>query len=257
MGLFDKVRDSVNEFLDKTDLDEKVVAGAKSVKEKVTEALDKTDLDEKVMAGVKSVKDTVTDAMDKSGLNEKIAAGTRTVMEKMDEVFHPDEEKKKLKDQTEKIRQEVESLKNVDISAKMREGAEAVTDAARNHAEAALDDLKKVEQGLNQMAKELKDKASDGLEQFKSAGNEVKEKLADVFEAGKKKAEETRKDAALAKFLADNGIEESAKKIETERADAVRNAAAETAEQVCNMAETDTAAAEKAEETCSAAAQHV
>ena len=175
----------------------------------------------------------------------------------MDEVFRPDEEKKKLKDQTEKIRQEVESLKNVDISAKMREDAETVTDAARNHAEAALDDLKKVEQGLNQMAKELKDKASDGLEQFKSAGNEVKEKLADVFEAGKKKAEETRKDAALAKFLADNGIEESAKKIETERANAVRNAATETAEKVCNVAEKVTDAAEKAEETVSAAAQNV
>ena len=42
-------------MLDKTDIDEKIVEGAKGLKEKVQGALDKTDIDEKVVEGAKGL----------------------------------------------------------------------------------------------------------------------------------------------------------------------------------------------------------
>ena len=50
-GLFGKVQD----VLDKTDIDEKIVGAAKDVKEKVQGVLDKTDIDDKIVDGAKSV----------------------------------------------------------------------------------------------------------------------------------------------------------------------------------------------------------
>ena len=65
----DALRGKVQELLDKTDIDEKIVAGAKGLKDKAQELLDKTDVDEKIVDGVKGaaakVKDFLTDGPEK------------------------------------------------------------------------------------------------------------------------------------------------------------------------------------------------
>ena len=50
-GLGDKIQG----ILDKTDIDEKIVEGAKDLKEKAQGLLDKTDVDEKIVDGAKNV----------------------------------------------------------------------------------------------------------------------------------------------------------------------------------------------------------
>ena len=50
-----KIQEGAKNVLDKTDIDEKIVEGAKGLKEKVQGALDKTDIDEKVVEGAKGL----------------------------------------------------------------------------------------------------------------------------------------------------------------------------------------------------------
>jgi len=50
-----EVKGKIQEILDKTDIDEKIVDAAKGLKDKVQDALDKTDIDEKIVDGAKNV----------------------------------------------------------------------------------------------------------------------------------------------------------------------------------------------------------
>ena len=56
-GIVDGAKDKAQEVLDKTDIDEKIVEGAKKVKGKAEEALEKTDIDDKIKAKAEGVKD--------------------------------------------------------------------------------------------------------------------------------------------------------------------------------------------------------
>ena len=52
-------KSKLQELLDRTDVDEKIVDAVKSVPGKVQELLDKTDVDEKIVDGAKSIIDKV------------------------------------------------------------------------------------------------------------------------------------------------------------------------------------------------------
>jgi hypothetical protein len=54
----------VEDFLDKTDLDEKITDGAKMLTQKGNEFLDRTGLGEKISSGLKTVSDKAKDVMD-------------------------------------------------------------------------------------------------------------------------------------------------------------------------------------------------
>ncbi len=60
MGIVDEVKDKVDNLLDKTDIDEKIVGAAGSAKEKAKELLDKTDIDEKIAGKIDDLKEKVT-----------------------------------------------------------------------------------------------------------------------------------------------------------------------------------------------------
>ena len=111
MGIFDEAKKKVQELLDQTDLDEKLVAGVQGVKERVQGLLDRTDTDE-IAAGVQSAKEglsglldalddteraiqkpivegaqelrgQVQDAIDQAKVEEKINTGVQTVQERL------------------------------------------------------------------------------------------------------------------------------------------------------------------------------
>ena len=53
------IKDKVNEVLDKTTIDDKIVDGAKKVKESVENVLDKTEIDDKIVEGAKKAAGAV------------------------------------------------------------------------------------------------------------------------------------------------------------------------------------------------------
>ena len=59
-GIKESISNSVNEVLDKTEIDDKIVEATNKVKDKTKEVLDKTDVDEKIVEGVKKTKEKIT-----------------------------------------------------------------------------------------------------------------------------------------------------------------------------------------------------
>ncbi len=57
MERFDKAKEKVQELLDKTELDEMIAAGAKTVRDKAQQILDRTEIDEKIAAGARDLTD--------------------------------------------------------------------------------------------------------------------------------------------------------------------------------------------------------
>ena len=57
MGLFDELKEKVGDVLDKTDIDEKVLAKAGELKDKAKEALEKSEIDDKIKAKAGELKD--------------------------------------------------------------------------------------------------------------------------------------------------------------------------------------------------------
>ncbi len=56
MGLLDEAGKRVQELLDRTDIDEKLVEAARAVKRKGQEILDRTDIDERIAAGADTLQ---------------------------------------------------------------------------------------------------------------------------------------------------------------------------------------------------------
>ena len=79
----ESLKSKVQEALDKTDIDEKIVEGAKGLKGKVQEVLDKTDIDEKIVGAVKSVPGKVQEVLDKTDIDEKIVDGAKGVIDRI------------------------------------------------------------------------------------------------------------------------------------------------------------------------------
>ena len=77
MGIMDKAK----ELLDKTDIDEKIVAKAGELKEKVKDA----KLDEKAKAGFEAAKTKVRETLDKTDLDEKVAAKAKEIKDKIED----------------------------------------------------------------------------------------------------------------------------------------------------------------------------
>ena len=73
-GNFDEVRGKVQEVLDKTDIDDKIVEGYKGVKEKVTTFVEENKLDEKA----KNMKDKIVETSNDVGNKVKEAISTKT-----------------------------------------------------------------------------------------------------------------------------------------------------------------------------------
>ena len=55
-GIKDKAEDAVEGALEKTDIDDKIKAGADKIKDKAEAALDKTDIDDKIKDKVDEIK---------------------------------------------------------------------------------------------------------------------------------------------------------------------------------------------------------
>ena len=81
------ISDTIQNILDKTDIDEKVVDAAKGLKDKVQDVLDKTDIDEKVADAAKGLKDKVQGVLDKTDIDDKIVDGAKSVLGKIGSVF--------------------------------------------------------------------------------------------------------------------------------------------------------------------------
>lgn len=57
-----KIQESAKNVLEKTDIDEKIVAAAKDIKDRAQELLDKTDVDEKLVEAAKGLRDKAQEA---------------------------------------------------------------------------------------------------------------------------------------------------------------------------------------------------
>ena len=79
------VRNTIAEHL--TDIDEKIVEGAKDLKKKVQGVLDKTDIDEKIIEGAKDLKEKAQGLLDKTDVDEKIVDGAKNVINKLGSLF--------------------------------------------------------------------------------------------------------------------------------------------------------------------------
>ena len=77
-----KIQEGAKGLLDKTDLDEKVVAAAKDLKGKAQELLDKTDVDEKVVSAAKDLKGKAQELLDKTDVDEKVVAAAKDLKDK-------------------------------------------------------------------------------------------------------------------------------------------------------------------------------
>ncbi len=70
-GNFDNIKESItnniNEVLDKTEIDDKIVEAAGKVKKATKEALDKTEIDDKIVDTAKKAKSKITKKTDKKG----------------------------------------------------------------------------------------------------------------------------------------------------------------------------------------------
>lgn len=82
-----KLQESAKALLDKTDIDEKVIAAAKDVQVKAQELLDKTDIDEKVVAAAKDVQAKAQELLDKTDIDEKVAAAAKDVTAKAQALY--------------------------------------------------------------------------------------------------------------------------------------------------------------------------
>ena len=101
-GLMDELKQAVNKLqestknvLDKTDIDEKIVAAAKDLKGKAQEILEKTDVDEKIAEAAKSMKEKAQSILDKTDVDEKITEAAKGLADKAQELFKGGEEKPK------------------------------------------------------------------------------------------------------------------------------------------------------------------
>lgn len=65
-GIKEDVKDKVQEVLDKTEIDDKIVEAADTAKEKVQGVLDKTEVDEKIVEASHDVKEKVEDVFQKT-----------------------------------------------------------------------------------------------------------------------------------------------------------------------------------------------
>lgn len=86
-GNFDEIRENISKNVEE-------------VKEKVNEVLDKTDIDEKIVDVANKVKDTVQDLLDKTDVDEKLVETAKNVKEKVEE--KKEEKKKPVKKTTKK-----------------------------------------------------------------------------------------------------------------------------------------------------------
>lgn len=57
-----KIQESAKNVLEKTDIDEKIVAAAKDIRDRAQELLDKTDVDEKLVEAAKGLRDKTQEA---------------------------------------------------------------------------------------------------------------------------------------------------------------------------------------------------
>ena len=80
------IKDKVNEVLDKTTIDDKIVDGAKKVKESVENVLDKTEIDDKIVEGAKKAagagKKAVDSLLDKTEIDDRIKEKIGDIKEK-------------------------------------------------------------------------------------------------------------------------------------------------------------------------------
>ncbi len=92
--LFGNAKKSVQGALDKTDIDDKIVAKAGALKEKVSEEIEKRDLDEKakdfagkagaaIKSGAGTVKEKIDEGLEKTDIDDKIKAKFEDVKEKV------------------------------------------------------------------------------------------------------------------------------------------------------------------------------
>lgn len=58
-----KIQETAKDMLDKTDIDEKIVAAAKDLAGKAKDALDKTDVDDKIIDAAKGLKDKASEVL--------------------------------------------------------------------------------------------------------------------------------------------------------------------------------------------------
>lgn len=82
-----KLQESAKSVLDKTDIDDKIVAAAKDLKAKAQEVLDKTDVDDKVVETAKGLKAKAQSVLDKTDVDEKIAEAAKGLKDKAQEAF--------------------------------------------------------------------------------------------------------------------------------------------------------------------------
>jgi len=93
-----RVQEGAKEFLDKTDLDEKLTGAARDLKGKAQELLDKTDIDEKIVGTARDLKQKAQEAFDKArpGVEEafgKASAGAKELFDKSVEKLNTPETK--------------------------------------------------------------------------------------------------------------------------------------------------------------------
>ena len=116
------------DFLDKTDIDEKLAGAAKDLKEKAKAALEKTDVDDRIMDAAKGLKEKAQEAYEKArpGVEDafnKASAGAKELFDKSIEGIKGPE---KPKDAMEVIQDEVDE--QVEIIRGAAEGTDPIHD---------------------------------------------------------------------------------------------------------------------------------
>lgn len=56
-----ELKGKIDELLDKTEIDDKIIEGAQKLKEKVDEVLEKTEIDDKIKEVAQNIKEKLTD----------------------------------------------------------------------------------------------------------------------------------------------------------------------------------------------------
>lgn len=67
----DDVKEKINDVLDKTDIDDKIIEATSKIKESAKDVLDKTDVDDKIIEATNKVKDSAKDLIYKKDKDEK------------------------------------------------------------------------------------------------------------------------------------------------------------------------------------------
>ena len=86
------LKDKVDDLLEKTDIDEKIVEKAGALKDKAGEFLEKTNIDEKVVEKAGELKDKAGELLEKTDLDEKIAEKAGALKDKVAGLFGKAEE---------------------------------------------------------------------------------------------------------------------------------------------------------------------